>query len=71
MDKHYCSTCGVEVDAREVAGFTEKTTCLKCACESTNMNSEEESVKVAYIYGAAFAILFTLLFYLARYVYIY
>lgn len=71
MDKHYCSTCGVELDGRDMAGYTEKTTCLKCANESTGLNSVEESVRVAYVYGLAFAIFFALFFYLASYVFKY
>jgi hypothetical protein len=71
MDKHRCSICGTEVDARDIAGFIEKPTCLKCANESTGLNSESESVKVAYIGGLTFAVLFGVLFYLARYVFIY
>ncbi len=30
MDKHYCSKCGTELNDRDMCGFTEQTTCLKC-----------------------------------------
>jgi hypothetical protein len=71
VDRRCCSICGIELDARNMAGFTEKPTCLKCAYESIDLNSEDESVKVAFIYGITFAIFFALFFYLAKYVFIY
>ena len=35
MDKHYCSKCGIEMDARDMCGFTEQPTCLNCGCVPT------------------------------------
>ena len=69
MDKHYCSKCGIELNDRDMCGFTEQPTCFKCAHESTDLNSEGKSVKVAYIGGLVFAIFFTALFLLAKYVF--
>lgn len=71
MDKHYCSICGNEVDARDMAGFTEKTTCLKCACESTGLSGEEEPMKATWTMMIVFLIIFGALFYLAGNVFIY
>ena len=70
MDKHYCSICGIEVGARNMAGFTEKTTCLKCACEFTGLNRTDESIKAAYIMLIVFPLIYGLLFYLAGHVFI-
>ncbi len=35
MDKHYCSQCGMELNARDMCGFTEEPTCFKCGYTPT------------------------------------